>query len=73
MIYVLIQIGLTHHEAENITLTEANELVACHWTANGIDIEAMTRHDHGVATSIDRESKFTEITNREKVWPLEQL
>lgn len=73
MIYTLIQIGLSHTEAENITLTEANELIAAHWQANGIDLEPMGMQDHGITHDIDRALKFETITNREKKWPSEQL
>jgi hypothetical protein len=47
----------------------ANQIMACHWMAQGIELEPMgkTYHHPAAATS------YSELSNRPKLWALEPL
>ena len=71
-IYILGQCGVSWSDALYVIPAElANELITCHWQANGVEVVPFnkpTKIQH-----IDRKAKFKEISNRPKSWPLEQL
>jgi hypothetical protein len=73
MIYSLIAAGLSHREACNMPVSNANEILACHWQAQGLQVDRMSCKEHGVDVGLTREQKFEQISNRQKSWPLELL
>jgi hypothetical protein len=71
MIYSLIAAGLSHREARDMPVSNANEILACHWQAQGLHVDRMSCKEHGVDVRLTREQQFAEISNRTKSWPSE--